>query len=220
MPREMAAASSLRADLDSVRPRVRVELATAVCPPTENAVDYSPIPPLKDIMVALRALSLASLLLCLLASGCVSSGASADIEPVDTYRDLVSSMRALGYEADSLSGTLNQGNPTPIATYRIRLKDGTQTELLAFAPADYRLLRGNANRVEGPTVGLNPDRPSAGRPSRTRPFRLFQRGDLVVLAPPRTGFARIELYADLEALLGKPKLGAQRRRGSGGIASS
>ena len=156
---------------------------------------------------------LASLLLCLSGSGCASSGASADVEPVDTYGDLVSSMRALGYEADSLSGTLNQGNPTPIATYQIRLKDGTQAELLAFAPEDYRLLQGNANRVKGPTVGLTSPRvraPSAPEPSRTRPFRLFKRGDLVVLAPPRTGFARIELYADLEALLGKPTLGAQR----------
>ena len=152
----------------------------------------------------------APFLLCALASGCVSSGASADLEPVDTYRDLVASMRAIGYEADSLSGTLNQGDPTPIATYRIRLKDGTQTELLAFAPDDYRLLRANANAVEAPQVGLNAPRAGAPEPSRTRPFRLFRRGDLLVLAPPRTGFARIQLYADLEGLLGTPELGAQR----------
>ena len=146
-----------------------------------------------------RNLLVAACVACLVA-GCASTAGSPDVDPVDTYSDLVRSMRSLGYEVDSLSGALNIGDPTPEVTYRVRLRDGSQTELLRFAPDDYPLLRGNATS------------PTLRGADRTRQYRLFRRGSMLLLAPPRLGFAAIQLYADLEALLGAPEIGLQDQR--------
>ena len=139
------------------------------------------------------------------AAGCASSRPDVELPDVETREDLVAGLRALGNYVVPLSAELFAGPPEPVAAYEVTQRDGQVFTVLAFAPEDYDLLRGNtAFRNVRPSVGLvgtaqDRYRPVLGQ-TRAVEANLFRKGEVVVVF----GVVNEDLFYDLQELLGAP----------------
>ena len=139
------------------------------------------------------------------AAGCASTRPDVDLPEVETREDMVVGLRALGNYVEPLAAGFFTAQPEPVAAYEVTQRDGRVFTLLAFAPEDYELLRGNTAFANvRPKVGLvgtarDRYRPVLGQ-TRAVEAHLFRKGDVVVVF----SVVEAELFYDLQELLGAP----------------
>ena len=139
------------------------------------------------------------------AAGCASTRPDVELPDVQTREDLVVGLRALGNHVQPLAAGFFTTQPEPVAAYEVTQRDGQVFTLLAFAPEDYELLRGNtafANvRPKVGLVGTAQDRyrPALGQAKAVEANIFRKEGVVVVFSQIQT-----DLFYDLQELLGSP----------------